>query len=362
MFIRKHKKHCICIVVGIVLCLSVTFSMAISPSSSALQAFRSECAKKAQTVAQAGRMTVRGENGWLFFGPELRHLSVGRFWGPGAAKVSKATNPQYADPLPAILDFKRQLDKARVELLLIPVPPKAVIYPDFLSSAVPSAPIPPRLDPDLQAFYSTLRKSGVNVLDLTPEFLANRSGAHGPVFCKQDTHWSGKACVLAAARIAAMEKGRAWRKTVPKHKMAAEWKSIPISGDLREDLGANAPPKESLLLRFVGVKSGGNLTPVETSRSSPVLLFGDSHTLVFHAGGDLLAEGSGLADQLAYELGFPIDLIGVRGSGATPARISLLRQERSHPGYLKGKKLVIWCLSAREFTESTGWQKVPVIR
>jgi alginate O-acetyltransferase complex protein AlgJ len=89
---------------------------------------------------------------------------------------------------------------------------------------------------------------------------------------------------------------------------------------------------------------------------------GDSYNLIFHAGGDMQAAGAGLADQLAYEWGFPVDLIGVRGSGATPARISLLRQERSHPGYLKGKKLVIWCLGAREFTESTGWQKVPIVK
>jgi alginate O-acetyltransferase complex protein AlgJ len=51
----------------------------------------------------------------------------------------------------------------------------------------------------------------------------------------------------------------------------------------------------------------------------------------------------------------------VRGSGATPARTTLMRRVRSNPNYLKGKKLVIWCFSAREFTESSGWQKVPVV-
>jgi alginate O-acetyltransferase complex protein AlgJ len=73
-------------------------------------------------------MAVVGKNGWLYFGPELCHLSVGKFWGPGASKVSKASNPQYADPLPAILNFKRQLDKDGVELLFVPVPPKAEVF------------------------------------------------------------------------------------------------------------------------------------------------------------------------------------------------------------------------------------------
>ena len=74
------------------------------------------------------------------------------------------------------------------------------------------------------------------------------------------------------------------------------------------------------------------------------------------------ARGAGLPDQLALELGFAVDLVAVRGSGATPARATLLRLARANPGYLAGKKLVIWCFGAREFTESSGWQKVPVIR
>jgi len=71
------------------------------------------------------------------------------------------------------------------------------------------------------------------------------------------------------------------------------------------------------------------------------------------------AVGSGLADHLAHQLGFPMDLVASRGSGATPSRISLARRRDN----MKGKKLVIWCLSVREFTEAgQGWRKVPVIK
>jgi alginate O-acetyltransferase complex protein AlgJ len=103
------------------------------------------------------------------------------------------------------------------------------------------------------------------------------------------------------------------------------------------------------------------LNPVQLDRNSPILLMGDSHTLVFHEGGDMHARGAGLPDQLAREFGTPIDLIGVRGSGATPARTTLMRRVRANPNYLKNKKLIIWCFSAREFTESSGWQKVPIV-
>jgi hypothetical protein len=48
----------------------------------------------------------------------------------------------------------------------------------------------------------SLREAGVETLDLAPLFTANRAGAHGPMFCATDTHWSGSACVLAAQEIA----------------------------------------------------------------------------------------------------------------------------------------------------------------
>jgi alginate O-acetyltransferase complex protein AlgJ len=71
----------------------------------------------------------------------------------------------------------------------------------------------------------------------------------------------------------------------------------------------------------------------------------------------MLAKGGGLFDHLCKELAFTVDLVGVRGSGATPVRIRLLRAQE----HLNGKKLVIWCFTAREFTQSQkGWMKVPL--
>ena len=70
------------------------------------------------------------------------------------------------------------------------------------------------------------------------------------------------------------------------------------------------------------------------------------------------AQGAGLPEQLAYQLGFPVDVVAVRGSGATPSRLSLFRRRDN----MKGKKVVVWCLSVREFTEGQGWRSVPVIR
>ena len=316
----------------------------------------------ARSAEQRGTITVPGKEGWLFFGPELRFVSAGRFWGQASAKVSRATKPEFADPLPAIVDFYRQLKDMGVELLLVPVPPKSVVYPDFLSDqlAISRENPPVRIDTELQAFYQLLRKEGIKVLDLTSFFLANRFHREGALFCKQDTHWSGNGCVLAARKIHEEIQGRPWLKTIPKSAYQTAWKSLTITGDLWEALDDKNFSQEILSVRQVGTGSAGALKSIAPDRKSPVLLVGDSHNLVFHAGEDMQAHDAGLPDQLALELGFPVDLAAVRGSGATPARVNLLRRAQRDPNYWKKKKLVIWCFAAREFTQSDGWKKVPL--
>ena len=318
---------------ALALCL---FAGIASAENDAATAFRKACAQKATTAGDS--MGIAGTDGWLFLANELRHVGVGQFWGDGAAKVSKATKPQDADPLPAILDFKRQLDALGIELILVPVPPKAIIYPDKVADTV-AAPAdgkaPARLDAVHQEFYKLLREKGVNVLDLTDDFLANRLSEEGPIYCRQDSHWSGLACNLAAKRIAGILRQKDWYQGVKQTKFEPRVASVTISGDLWSVLDeATHPEHETLKLRTIRAPGGDTVTP---DKNSPVILLGDSHNLVFQAGGDMHATGAGLADQLAYELGFAVDLLGVRGSGATPARINLYRRGSAEPGYFARK-------------------------
>lgn len=319
-------------------------------------AFTQSLAEKVAQAESQQKTVIQGKDGWLFFVPELRCLSVGQFWGDAAAKVSRASKPEYADPLPAILHFKGQLDKAGIELLFVPVPAKAAVYPEML---VEQSVISSRVDRYHLEFYKTLEQQGIQVLDLAPIFLEHRSIGNEPLYCKQDTHWSGQACALTARHIAEYISDRQWLADVPKQTYQSEKRTVQITGDLWRRLGDTELPKEQIQLTFVGEQTGKTLIPVKPWRNSPVVLLGDSHNLVFHIGGDMHAVGAGLADQLAHQLGFPVDLVASRGSGATPSRISLARRRDN----MKGKKLVIWCLSVREFTEAgQGWRKIPVIK
>ncbi|MHB0999231.1 MAG: alginate O-acetyltransferase AlgX-related protein [Armatimonadota bacterium] len=322
--------------------------------------FLADLAAQAADAEKKSQSVIQGKDGILFFVPELRSLSAGQFWGTNAAKVSRVSNIEYADPLPAILDFKSQLDKAGIDLLIVPVPAKSTIYPEAISSVNVSAANRTIMRTDLyqQEFYTLLRSKGVKVLDLVPSFIKNRSGNAGPLYCRQDTHWSGQACVIAGGLIGAEINKYPWAKSIKKKKYESEKKTVSIKGDLLEALGDASIKSESLTLTFIKEKTAAGMVPVSEWRQSPVLLLGDSHNLIFHSGGDMQAQGAGLADHLAVNLGFPVDVVAVRGSGATPSRINLLRRNDN----LKGKRLVVWCFSIREFTEGQGWRKVPLIK
>lgn len=299
--------------------------------------FREICAKKA---AGGDSLAVSGTHGWFFLRSELRHVGAGPFWGKAAANVSQATAPDKADPLPAILDFHKQLKERNIELILVPVPCKALVYPEELKEGASG-----RLDTTQQEFFKLLREKGVKVLDLGEVFQKEKANPRGPLlYCKTDTHWSPYACQVTAREIKKLLGAPVWLDGKP-DRFTAKQETRTIIGDLAGGKGSEELPVRVIQARGAALED----------RASPVVLLGDSHTLVFHAGAEMHGTGAGLADQLAAELGSAVDVIGVRGSGATAARVNLLRRAKADPRYLAGKKVVIWCFAAREFTESTGW-------
>ncbi len=321
------------------------------------QTFRYELSARVAALEKKGEGAMAGTHGWLFLTSDLRFLAQEIFWGEAAVKTSRARKGEWADPIPAIVDFQRQLHARGIELLLVPVPPKGEIYPEKLGLA--ATPNPTEAAPFLHQFYDELRGRGVDVLDLTPTFARQRDDPRGAVFCRTDSHWSDFGCVLAAEAIA--EHLRAKLPVDAARKLyATEWKEVAIKGDLAALVARDSPKEapENIALRVVQDRTTNGA--VQPDANSPLLLMGDSHTLVFH---DFLAEHAGLLDQLANDLGFAPDLIGTRGSGATAVRVSLYRRARNDPGYLAKKKVIVWCFAAREFTETDqGWVQQPIAK
>jgi alginate O-acetyltransferase complex protein AlgJ len=323
-----------------------------APEEDSSARFIRECASLAE---QGKEPAIRGTDGWLFLRNELRHIGAPPFWRTGEGKEAAPDQSDKNDPLSAILDTKSQFDKLGIRLILVPVPPKAAVYPDKLLKDFQADPAK-RLDSRDAEFYRLLASRGVEVVDLSPVFATARNDGEGPLFCRQDSHWSGRACVLTAKLIADKLKQAPWLQSATGTTYKATSSETRIEGDLKIMLNDSSIPVENVALRKIEL----NGAPLEPSDKSPVLLLGDSHCLVFQSGGDMLATSAGLASQLAFELGMPIDWIGVRGSGARPARTQLFRRAKA-PGYIESKKVIIWCFTAREFTESSGWGLVPVV-
>ncbi len=290
------------------------------------------------------------ESGWFFLPSELKHLMSAE--SPESLSGEK-------NPIPAIKAFHEALAVKGIRLYVLPVPEKSLVRVDQLVAAdqVEAA---RGYSEVTDRFVKALKESGVSVIE-TRELLvgaALKAGAEGdPVYCRTDSHYTPATCELMAKTILAQLKADLPGLTGPAgavSPVAGETTKISIQGDL-------APDGNTETLAFTPIQaSGDSKSPPVVDPASPVLLLGDSHCLVFHAGGDMLAAGGGLPDQLGVALGFMPDVIAVRGSGATSARINLYRKARKDAAYLAGKKVVVWCFAARDFTQADAWKVVPM--
>ena len=92
--------------------------------------FKRRCGEMIGERVKGTMEAVLGHEGWVLLTSELAYAAIGRFWGPAAAAANPGVDPRVADPVPAILDFHRQLKERGVRLLFLPVPTRPVIYPE----------------------------------------------------------------------------------------------------------------------------------------------------------------------------------------------------------------------------------------
>jgi len=300
--------------------------------------FAAECGRRATVAEAASERAVAGDSaGWVFLTSELRHLAAGEFWNTPSAT---------SDPLAAITAYHKALGDLGVQLVLVPVPAKASIYPDKLETdAGPGDAFP------LAPLYEKLRAEGVSVVDLDAAF--RRMREREKVFCEQDSHWAPVACRVAAEEICAHPAVK--QLFNPGMPVPRSGTDITITGDLAEALPSAVSGREILAVYPAAAQ------PVPPADDSPVLLLGDSHTVVFSTAAGTIrhhATGAGLRDHLQARLGFPLGVHTNASSGADAARALVARKANDNPSFWKGRKLVIWCFAAREFTRGP-WRKIP---
>jgi len=288
---------------------------------------------------------------WFFLNDDVRHMNTGNFW----RKWEKGGDLNVLD---VVLDFQRRLKAQGVELLLVPVPTKASIYRDYLAGGEPIE--------TSSGMLGRLEKEGVPVVNLSKVFLKSRKEGSRSLYCRTDSHWSPEGCDVAAKVISQLIRKKEWYKSVEKRGYEEGLTGLlEIRGDLLDE---GSEEIETLPIAEVS----DNEKPIaKVLPESPIVLLGDSHTLVFGDESEgvkktFFANGGGLADYLALHSLVAVDVVSSLGSGMNAARGKLYRDRsvnKDFPNYWKGKKLVIWCFSEREFSNPTGLSvKIPVVK
>ena len=289
-----------------------------------VERFRVTCARLAAAASANGTQVLTGSDGWLFAAEEAAALGVAAP-RPGAAVAGIAATAE-------------RLRRDGIELVVVPVPPKGIIYPDRLAPEL-DTPIPiRRLDATLQAVYADLQAQGVRLVDLTPAFIRERFHHEGPLYCRQDSHWSGVGCVVAAEIIGAAVRDQVALDMAPSRPYGLSWFTIPIRGDLWQRL-PEPPPREEIRVRGIIEPEDPLLAPVAMGGDAVVTVVGDTHALVFHPGEPHHARGAGVADQLAFELRQPVALHADDGTAPTESSWGL-------PPLGEQTLVVVWIFAA----------------
>lgn len=292
-----------------------------------------------------GDKAVAAADGWAYYGPDIHYLGERYF------RDLKRNEPQ-DDPLPAITDFRQQLARRNIRLLVVPIPTKGAVQPGKLRRGLATQ---LALSAHSQRFLNELRGQGIEVLDLYAPFVEQQRSHPGQnLYLKADTHWTGEgarfAASLLAARVRAMlgaadfEPKRSYRR---ESVTVARRPDIPRMSRLPGEARA-FPPEPTVTYRVLDEQG----EPYADEDESQILLLGDSFSRIYQ---NDEPGAAGWIANLAYELGTPLTTVVNDGGASTLVRQELART----PELLDGKRLVIWSFVERDVRFGMkGWQKI----
>jgi len=284
-----------------------------------------------------------GRDGWLFYRPDVDALLMS---GPAQNPVAQG-----------IVDFATLLAARGIRLVVVPVPGKASIHPERLAlpgSTFAAPPLPPvvaSLDSEIallaRAKPELAGSLAPQVVDASHVLWARRHQNAEDQFLRTDSHWTpGAAQAVAFATASAVSHGAEGSG----EKFHLEQRTVSAIGDtaLMNDLPASSPlmTAQSVEVEVVRGADGHAWRP---DRASPVLVLGDSYTNIFSAEDLGWGSAAGFAEHLSRALGFRVDKLARNDAGAKSAREMLAAEDARHPGWLDGKKTVVWVMAAREF-------------
>lgn len=295
------------------------------------------------TLRTGNQKALVGANGALFYQP-----SVEAALRPGFMADTSATG----HPLAAIEAFHRTVARHGAQLVVLAVPGKEAIYPEWLR---PDYDLRrgPAVNRDMGRFMAELRARGITAIDPTDLLWASKG--LGALYLRTDTHWTP-----LGLRIVADEVARHLPPLPPNDRslmLQRELQTAP--GDLLEMLKlppwpTPLPLDKVVIERVLDAETGA---PLETDQDSPVLVLGDSFTNIYSVADMGWGDHAGLAEQLGYRLKRAVDVIAMNDGGVNRTRGALARR----PDPLGRKRIVVWQFAARDLVVSNGqWQIIEI--
>lgn len=295
-----------------------------------------------------------GRDGWLFYQPEVGYLTGEGFLNKAflraRSRSGHAGEEVQPDPLKGILHFRDQLAARGVRLVLMPMPVKPMIEPEHLSARYAPQSGVALQNPSYPAFLKALDEAGVDYLDISAALAAEKRRTGRAQYLKTDTHWTPEAMELGARKL--VEKLGSLGITAGPNR---DWKrgaaEVTATGDIAAMLKLPATsrlyPAETVTIHPVANDAGGSWSP---SHHAGVLVLGDSFTNIYSLEAMGWGKSAGFVEQLAVQLGGPVDAILRNDAAAHATRELLARELAQGRDRLAGKKIVVWEFAMRELS------------
>ena len=300
-----------------------------------------------------------GRDDWLYYATDVQHV-VGRgFLDAGqlarrAASGDSLSEAAAPDPRPALRGFNDALARRGVTLVLLPTPVKPSIHPEQLGVRASLAPVQ---NGSFSQFAEEMRAAAVLLFDPAP-LLADLGAVGDPACLARDTHWRPDAVVAVAqalARFLERETPLPEREPVSLHTRRARVSNRgDIVGLLDLPAGWSPYPAETVEVRRILTADGRPWRPDPTA---DVLLLGDSFANIFSLEAMGWGTAAGLAEQLSFALGRPVDRLVQNDNGAFATREALARELAGGRDRLAGTRVVVYQFATRELTHGD-WRLV----
>ena len=302
-----------------------------------------------------------GRRGWLYYRDDVDYVTGRGFMEPSVQKMRRNSDggmPEAVepDPFPAIIEFRDFLRARGIDLLLLPVPVKPSVHPEYLGrKAEKTGQIPN--NSSFEQFLERAKAQGIECVSLHGLMASMKSQSDVPLYLKTDTHWSPETMTAVAKHVAGVIKGRCGPAEAGRYSVAKA--EVYNQGDTARmhNMPAWALKEEKEMAVVDIVLSSDGRSVWRSDRNSPVLVLGDSFANIYSMPSLGWGKSAGLTEHISLHLGLPVDRILRNDDGAFASREMLWTELKADKDRLKSTRIVIWEFSERELMNGN-WKRL----